>query len=429
MARTLRPSDDDVRDHVVGVATALSQRLADITHVMRDVLATRIGELDGDKQILDLLDASIEGNVSRILHILERSLDVAQIDPPVAAIEYARRLAQRGVPVSALVRAYRLGQQNLLQAAYAESQSRGDTPLVQSLGYEAIVTLTFDYIDWISQQVVTIYEEERERWLADRNTVRRARVEEIIDGTSADLETTEAAIGYRLRPRHLGVILWVDETGTRQDQVSRFSGTIAAVSNCVGAARQPLVIARDRASTWAWIPVHDTFVFDADRITSAVTNAAAEDEGPLPMLAFGRPAFGLDGFRRTHLDAVQAQRVATIGGATGPVISYSDPDMSIAALLTANLEDTRAWVAATLGDLAHDTEQHERLRETLRLFLHHDGSYTGTAEAMLMHKNSVKYRVDSAEKVIGRKIRSDRQAIELALTACHWLGPAVLQEQ
>jgi len=216
--------------------------------------------------------------------------------------------------------------------------------------------------------------------------------------------------------------------------MARCSATRLAISRPITRSRSnaswsSLNCARDRASTWAWIPVHDTFVFDADRITSAVTSTAAEDEGPLPMLAFGRPAFGLDGFRRTHLDAVQAQRVATIGGATGPVISYSDPDMSIAALLTANLEDTRAWVAATLGDLAHDTEQHERLRETLRLFLHHDGSYTGTAEAMLMHKNSVKYRVDSAEKVIGRKIRSDRQAIELALTACHWLGPAVLQGQ
>jgi DNA-binding PucR family transcriptional regulator len=175
--------------------------------------------------------------------------------------------------------------------------------------------------------------------------------------------------------------------------------------------------------------VHDAFIFDAGRITTAVTSVPAGDEGPLPMLAFGRAASGLDGFRRTHLDAVQAQRVATIGGATGQVISYSDPDVSIAALLTADLEDTRAWVAATLAGLADDTEQHERLRETLRLFLHHDSSYTATAEAMLMHKNSVKYRVESAEKILGHKVRSDRQAIELALTACHWLGRVVLQDQ
>ena len=43
-----------------------------------------------------------------------------------------------------------------------------------------------------------------------------------------------------------------------------------------------------------------------------------------------------------------------------------------------------------------------------------------------MHKNSVKYRVTSAEKILGRPLGDDRQAIELALTACHWLGRAVL---
>jgi hypothetical protein len=33
------------------------------------------------------------------------------------------------------------------------------------------VTHTFDYIDMMSQQVVGVYEQERERWLADRTGV------------------------------------------------------------------------------------------------------------------------------------------------------------------------------------------------------------------------------------------------------------------
>jgi len=76
--------------------------------------------------------------------------------------------------------------------------------------------------------------------------------------------------------------------------------------------------------------------------------------------------------------------------------------------------------AATLGPTG--------LRDTLRLFLRHEGSYTATADTMVMHKNSVKYRTNSAEKAIGKPIRTNRLAIECALTACHWLGSAVLQE-
>lgn len=149
----------------------------------------------------------------------------------------------------------------------------------------------------------------------------------------------------------------------------------------------------------------------------------------MPMAAFGQIQSGVAGFRTTHLQALQTQQVAMIrDDATHPVIDFNEPGLKVAALLARELETTRPWVQETLGDLALDDEHHERLRHTLLLFFQNDSSYTATAEAMLMHKNSVKYRVASAEKSIGRTISSDRQAIELALTACHWLGPAVLAQ-
>jgi hypothetical protein len=43
------------------------------------------------------------------------------------------------------------------------------------------------------------------------------------------------------------------------------------------------------------------------------------------------------------------------------------------------------------------------------------------------HFNSVKYRVGRAIARRGRDIGSDRLDVELALLACHWYGPAVLQ--
>jgi len=102
------------------------------------------------------------------------------------------------------------------------------------------------------------------------------------------------------------------------------------------------------------------------------------------------------------------------------------PGLNVASLLAGDLRSTRAWVHDTLGDLALGDEHHERLRHSLLLFFQHESSYTATAEVLLMHKNSVKYRIASAERAMGRPISSDRQAIELALTACDWLGPAVL---
>jgi DNA-binding PucR family transcriptional regulator len=418
------PTAEDVRAHVVDVATSLNQRLAAITADMRTVLTTRIEELSEDERLVDLLGASIEGNVHNILHSLRYSIPVERIEPPSAGFEYARRLAQRGVPVNALVRAYRLGQQYLLQLAYQESLSRTIDVTIQHQAYDRIVTNTFDYIDWMSQQVVVVYEQEREQWLADRNTTRVARIEELIAGAPVDdITATEIAIGYRLRGWHLAGIIWVDETGAHRDQISRFTRTTTRIADQL-ALPAPLVIPRDRASAWIWLTVPDNFVIDANTIQATLIT----DDPPQAMLALGRILQGPSGFRQGHQDALDAQRVCVVGDLHQPVVTYDETGVGIAALLAMSPTATRRWVSATLGELATQDEHHQRLRDTLRLFLHHEGSYTATADTMMMHKNSVKYRISNAEKAIGKPIRTNRLAIECALTACHWLGSTVLKE-
>jgi hypothetical protein len=426
MAGAARPDEEEVRRVVQAVAAALNARLTDITSSMRDLLSTQIEELGGDVAIVDLLGSSIEGNVDNILHSLRHDIQVENVEPPSAAYEYARRLAQRGVAVNALVRAYRLGQQHMLEAAFAECSAQGAEPVVQAASYQHIVTVTFDYIDWISQRVVTVYESERERWLTERNTARIGRVEDLVSGASTDIDAAEAVIGYRLRVTHLGVVLWVHETGAQQDQLTRFNRAVNAIAEAIGSGRTPLLVPRDRASAWAWIPVGEKFIPDLTAIRPLLDDLAGP---PLPMVAFGRVHAGLDGFCKTHLEAVQAQRVAMIrDDPNHPVTGFQETGLSVAALLAMDIDTTRQWVRETLGVLALDDEQHGRLRDTLTLFFQNDSSYTATAEAMLMHKNSVKYRVSNAEKMLGRPLNDDRQAVELALTACHWLGRAVLVE-
>ena len=417
-------SDEELYPQVATVASALNDRFGDLTCVIRDVLADRIVELRGDAAIIDLLESSVAGNVENILHSLRHSIPVENIEPPSAAFEYARRLAQRGVPVNALVRAYRLGQQQLLQEAYAECRRRHRDPEVQAAVYQRIVTVTFDYIDWISQRVVSVYEAEHERWLTERNTARFGRIQDLIAGTTDDVDAAESIIGYRLRVRHLGAILWVHETGAQQDQLTRFNRVVNLVAEQVGSRTTPLLVPRDRASAWAWFAVPPHVDLDLSTMRTLLDDSSGP---PLPMVALGGMHAGLAGFRKTHLEALQAQRVAMIrDDPAHPVTHFQEPGLSVAALLALDVDQARWWVQETLGALAVDDEQHARLRETLLLFFRNDSSYTATAEAMLMHKNSVKYRVTSAEKVLGRAIGDDRQALELALTACHWLGHAVL---
>jgi DNA-binding PucR family transcriptional regulator len=87
----------------------------------------------------------------------------------------------------------------------------------------------------------------------------------------------------------------------------------------------------------------------------------------------------------------------------------------------------RAWVIETLGGLAADDGHSATLRDTLRVFLHENGSFKATAERLVLHKNTVQYRIRKAEESLGHPVGENRLQVELALLASQWLGAAVLR--
>ena len=405
-------ADARVAERVVAVATHLDGRLDEVTRDLRDVLSGEIHELDGDVRIVDLLGASIQGNIATILHMLAHDIPAQRVQPPSAAFEYARRLAQRGVPVNALVRAYRVGHERLLEWALDDVARSGDDAQVAALATRRLIADTFAYIDHITQQVVEVYEAERERWLAHRGTVRADRIREVLaDDSPVDVDATESVLGYALRGRHLGLVVW-----TAQREPAAIERFVLALAEGPGFVAGPLISAYDRSTAWVWMPV--TSPECADAVGAVATEHAVQ-------VACGEVAAGVAGFRRTHRQAQRAHAVALAGGTDAPVTAFAD--VGAVALLCADLDGARTWVAGVLGPLAADDDQHARLRETLLVFLTCGSSYTAAAELLTLHRNSVRYRVARAEQVRGRPIRDDRFDVEFALRACRWLGAAVLR--
>jgi DNA-binding PucR family transcriptional regulator len=420
---SMASQETQVAQLVASVGAALNADLAGLTLLIHRRLSTEIEELKGDERILQLLASSIEGNVDTILHMFQHGIDIERVEPPSAALEYSRRLAERGVPVNALVRAYRLGQDTLLQRSLGEVRRQSDAPDVASLAVQRIVEITFMYIDWMSQRVVTAYESERERWLQNRSAVRAARTRDLLAGKSVDMAAAEAALGYRLEQCHLGIVAWMrtGAPGEDQDQLSPLERFVLRLGERFSCPARPLFVPYDNSSAWAWLPIGRRVAIDPGLIRQAAGS------GGRIMVAVGEPAHGVDGFRITHTQAVQTQAVALLGEADAPQVSMFR-QVGVAALLSADVEAARAWVSQILGRLATDDDHSARLRETLRVFLATGGSYTASAAQLAMHKNSVKYRVEKAEQERGRPIRGDRLDVELALHACHWLGHAVLNQ-
>lgn len=414
---------------VTATAERMSQNVAALTRELQSILAGTIIDLQGDQVIQDLLRASIEGNLETVSHVARYDVPTADIQAPPAAVEYARRLAQRGISATALLRAYRLGQENALAWSLQLIAAEESDPIVAYTAGQMFTSLTFRYIDAVSEQVLEVYEAERERWLANRNTVRAATLADLLDGAATDVGIAEAALGYRLRQHHVGVVLWrPDELDS--GELRDLERVLSRLARSLGTTAQPLFAAQDRATAWGWIPLgvrsdFPTALGDSSDLGDLGDLGDLESDGI--RIALGLPAAGPEGFRRSHLDALRAQSVATVATGRAPVVtSYGEAEVRAAALLAGDLDSTRQLVASALGGLAEDSEGAERLRETLRVFLSTRNSFAATAQLIHLHKNTVKYRVDRAVALRGRGVDEDRLDLELALIACRWLGGAVL---
>jgi DNA-binding PucR family transcriptional regulator len=417
-------NDVEVSRYVAETADRLLQRLAAVSSDVLRTLEDQIPELRGDAQLMELLGASVDGNVDTILHAMRYDIGVERIEAPTTALEYARRLAQQGMPVNALVRAYRLGQRRVNELVFAELRAI-DIPEPMRVGViEAMTGTLFEYIDWMSQQVVAVYEEERERWLENQNSLRALRVREVLAANkSIDADAASTSIRYPLRWHHLGLVMWYPDAGPEGDQLGRLQKFLRELGEAAGADGNPLFVAADRSCGWGWLAYRASV---ADAVVKV--RRFAQTRPNSPNVAIGTMARGVDGFRRSHREAETARSVAVIAKRPEPtVISATDPGLSLVARLGADVVATCDWVATVLGDLATDNENDARLRETLRVFLGCGSSYKAAAEELNLHFNSVKYRVGRAVARRGREIGSDRLDIELALLACHWYGAAVLQ--
>ncbi|HUO40334.1 MAG TPA: helix-turn-helix domain-containing protein [Mycobacterium sp.] len=426
MTTTRSGSDVDVDRCVRQIAAGLHPRLDQLGANIQRYLEQEIPDLGGDALTTGLLGPSITGNVDTMLHAMRFGIDVRRVEAPTAALEYARRLAQHGVPVHALVRAYRVGQRRLYELVFAEVQATDMDPKVGMAVLDRMSATMFAYIDWISQHVVEVYEGERERWLENQNSLRAVRVREILASrTDIDVDAATSVIRYPLRWHHLAVVIWYPEAGAERDELARLQRFLRELGQAVGAAANPLFVAENRMLGWGWIPFRAA---PPEVIEKA--RRFASSGGDAPSVGIGTVTAGVGGFRRSHRRALAARSLAVARDEPGrAVIAATDPGVSAAALLAGDLDEARDWVAEVLGDLAGDNDSDARLRETLHVFLASGDSYKQTGEQLLLHANTVKYRVGRALGRRGRAIGADRLDVELALLLCHWYGTAVAQPQ
>jgi DNA-binding PucR family transcriptional regulator len=408
-----------VADLMADVAAEVSRRAAAVSKDVYEVILRDIPQLRDDKPLLALLASSVDSNVSTCLQIMQHRIDLAAVQAPAAAVEYARRLAQHDAPLTALLRAYRVGHACFSEWLLTElAQQSSDAEMISATTL-AMSKIVAGYIDQASEEMVAAYTDERENWLRNRNAARTARIRQLLSGDRVDVAAAEAILGYRLRQYHVGLVCWAADAAVTADEITRLERAVGHVAAQAACAGDPFFLPHDESSAWAWLPLgfRDTFPSPA-----AIT---ADLDGDM-YFAFGDAAKGTAGFCLTHQEAVATQAVALANGSPAPqAVAFSE--VAPVAMMLGASSLLPSWVLSTLAGLATDDENHARLRDTLLVFLQSGGSYKATAEQLMLHKNTVQYRIRKAEESLGRPVGANRHNVELALQASRWLGSSVLR--
>lgn len=348
------------------------------------------------------LDASTRSNWKGFLAVATH--DVVDVRPAPEIYDLARTLARRGFELPVLLAVYRIGQRSAWQFI-TETRIAGiaDAELRSAVLMQLWPRLA-NWLDTMVEALILTFADERDQWQRGARARRTETVRTILAGQAVDVDAAITALSYPLRQQHTAFVVWVDEHAADADVQRLLDATPVAVSAALGGDR-PLTISSGARTMWCW-----------SATTGPSKPLSDKDIAALPEFvhtAAGTCHRGVDGFRRSHAEALAAQTVAHRRGANA--IRYADAELACLAAGIAGDDGMSTLVRRELGRLAAADDGAARLRDTLRLYLEHAGDARAVGEILNLHPNTVRYRIRQAEQLLGHSVDHRRVYLELAL--------------
>lgn len=303
---------------------------------------------------------------------------------------------RHGVPLAALLEAWRVGQAFVSDwwRHRVEERAQDQSALIAAL--DAIQLRISAFADFAAAAIRTTYEEERRAWEGTLSSRRARLVRDLLANQQPEPQRASAILNYPLDGWHTAGVLW--QASRPEVETRPLSAATDYLSSCLGDV--PLLsVPVSAQAVWIW-----TTVAIEPRQTKVLPESAT--------LAIGSRLRGLSGFRRSHLEALDAQRIAMMGTRRrSSLVRYTDVEM--AALMSRQPADMWWFIHRTLGPLARDEPLTETLRQTLAVYLETGFSTTATARKLHAYRNTVSYRINQISELVGADYQA--RAIELAV--------------
>lgn len=384
----------------------------EVGHDMATTIIREIPAFGGGDGPFETLRMGTESSTMRSLVLLAFP-DAALVPITDEALEGDREFVRRNIALDKVLRGIRLGHAGMAHAFLAGCEALVDTGRLAD-EMKAVSEDLFRFIDSFADAMVLEYLAERDRWVTSAAAARAETVRRILSDEPVDVRGACGVLGYELDRHHVAVTLWT-EPGTPAG-TSDLQRVAVDVLHHRGAT-STLVVPVGSTDLWAWGAV-----------------PRPEAPAPVPVIervasvraACGLPGRGIEGFRRSHHEAVLAGRLSRLAGDRAAWLTdYAD--VAAVALLASDLPRAGEFVRRELGGLGAPTDQAAALRETLLHYLDAERSLATVSADLHVARGTVNYRIKRAEELLGREVGRRRFELHAALLLARLLGDVVLR--
>ena len=316
----------------------------------------------------------------------------------------ARDLVRRGLSESAL-QAYRVGQNVAWQRWMAIAFGLTSDPVELQELLDVSARSLFDFVDATIAGIAEQVQVERDELTRGTHAERREAVALILGGAPISRQRAEARLGYNLEQTHTAAVVWGDDPECDSSQLDRATEALVHGAD----VPRPLSVIASAATLWVWIP--GNMAPDVRRLEDKIL------ELPGVRVALGSTARGIEGFRRSHLDAVTTQRMLARLNSTQRVAGYDD--VELVSLVTQDPDRADHFVKRTLGELA---EASPEIRTAVLTFVNEQCNASRAAARLYTHRNTLLRRLSRAEQLLPRPLGENSVHVAVALDMIRWSG-------
>lgn len=357
----------------------------------------------GDDEFRGHLTASTRANARCLRSVIagEIALEDVYLEQ---VLSFATVQAQLRIPQKSMQRSYRVSfftmweaWTGFLRRVITERDIDRDEA---ALALQLLTQTILGYQDFVASQVAETYTRDYEALNRSRGHMRRSLVKEILRGEGGMLAASDTAIlSYDLGSRHIAVVLPTLAEGA----ATQLSVGLRAAVSCQYSLVYPLTL----SSTVVWLGR----IGEWKRAVLDALDAVLVEAGVIATL--GGTHTGIDGFRATLSEAVDAEGIRAAWGDSGaPSVVHHD-DVGLEILLMRDPDRARQFVERELGPLARDTIEAARLRETLEASFRF-GSHVAAAEHLQLHEHTVRNRLHKVEEFLGHTLSERRTELQVA---------------